>query len=197
MPVLSTYASGYRRLYQNDESELRACLGENASARRGGIPTIDPANPEVHWWPGSVDFREEASRHGSAVGVRNFQALLDAIGRASNINQVLWFGHGAGAELQFGGGIRLGSADVMGLNNANVSRHFAPGGTITFYACNAGQSSDFFQAIADALRVRICGFSSGVRWELSYTGESPNRRITRRGVYGGSLPTSNICVTPR
>ena len=199
MGILSTYASGYARLYHNDEEELRACLGENARARTGGLGTIDPENPQLHWWPSSVDFREEAQRHSrSAVGVGSFAALLQAIRRHPNLDQVLWFGHGApSGELQFGGGSRFGMTDVVHLANADVSSHFAGGGTIALYACNAGQRPEFLQAIANATRVRVCGFTTGVRWELQYSGSSPQRRITRRGIHGGTLPNPTSCAAPQ
>ena len=48
---LATYASGYRRLYGNDEDEIRALTGEAAREARGGIATADWNNPVVHWWP--------------------------------------------------------------------------------------------------------------------------------------------------
>jgi len=59
---LSTYASGYKHQYINDEEEVSVCIGEAAGMRGGGIGTIDPSNARVHWWPSSIDFAAEANR---------------------------------------------------------------------------------------------------------------------------------------
>lgn len=199
MAILSTFASGYQRLYASDEAELRACLGENARARTGGLGTIDPSDPELHWWPSSVDFRQEAQRHREpAQPVASFQSLIDVIRRHRDLERVLWFGHGAASgELQFGAGRSLGFSGLATLRAADVSAHFVTGGTITFYACNFGQRQEFIQGIANALRVTACGFSRGVRWELQYSGSAPNRRITRRGIFGGVLPAATTCLSPQ
>jgi hypothetical protein len=39
---ISTYASGYNRLYRTDEEKLAALLHENARTRGGGVGTVDP-----------------------------------------------------------------------------------------------------------------------------------------------------------
>jgi hypothetical protein len=61
---LWTYASGYPRLYRSDEEEISVLENEEARRRRGGIGTGDPENPHEHWWPSSLDFKEEAVRTG-------------------------------------------------------------------------------------------------------------------------------------
>jgi hypothetical protein len=179
---LSTYASGYKRLYATDEKELAACLGENARARGGGIGTIDPSDSTLHWWPSSVDFAAEAKRRPPAYGVRDFRELVDVIRRHKNLTRVYWYGHGAAAELQFGGGVRLTEGELAMVSNKDVSGNFAPDGELILIACNAGQSDSFLQAIANALRVRVRGYSTGIEWNLEYKGDFPHRAISRRGL---------------
>jgi hypothetical protein len=179
--VIATYAKNYGRLYATDEEELRACLGENRAARGAGVGTFDPSNPQLYWWPSSVDFQEEAARSGHPVGVANFNELLAAIKRYRDLRDVYWYGHGSpSGEYQFGGGVRFKITDVAALRNSDVSKHFVSGGAITFFACNAGQKSDFLQAIANALRVPVRGFRTGVKWNLEYRGVAPHRRISKR-----------------
>jgi hypothetical protein len=179
---LSTYASGYKRLYTKDEDELAACLGEKARERGGGIGTIDPSDSRVHWWPSSVDFADEAARRPPAVGVRDFQQLVDVIHRHKNLTRVYWYGHGASTELQFGGGIALTQGALSMLSKPDVSENFAPTGELILIACNAGQTAPFLQAIANTLRVRVRGFSTGIEWRLDYKGMAPKRVISRRGL---------------
>jgi hypothetical protein len=179
---LSTYASGYKRLYLTDEEEVAACMGENARLRGGGIATIDPSNPRLHWWPSSLDFAAEAARSPPAVPVRDFRGLLDEIRRRNSLSTVFFYGHGADNELQFGSGQKLTMGEVSSLQHADVSARFLATGKMVFVACNAGQSQAFLQAIANALHVRIDGFPSGVEWNLTYIGLAPHRKITTRGL---------------
>jgi len=69
---LSTYASGHLRRYKTDEEEIGVLEREEARRRRGGIGTFDPENSQEHWWPSSLDFKEEAVRRGPAIAVRSF-----------------------------------------------------------------------------------------------------------------------------
>jgi hypothetical protein len=202
MNTLSTYASGYPVYYQRDRSagcpyrSRGGCNEHEINAlEHGGRPTHDPENPDQSWWPRTEDFLAEAiKRAGRPIGVPNMAALLRVIGQHRSIDKVLWFGHGASGELQFGSGQRLNSAGIASL--ADVSGNFARGGAIEFYACNAGQSPGFFQSLANRLRVTVRGFSIGVEWNLSWDGDSPHRLITSRGI-AGQLPIPNITCTPR
>ncbi|MET0412960.1 MAG: hypothetical protein ABW217_16760 [Polyangiaceae bacterium] len=199
MSVLATFASGYPRLYGSDEAELAACLGEAARARSGGLLVRDPTNPELNWWPATVDFRDEAQRHGDAEGVDSFQALIDSVQRRRRgpFDAVYWFGHGApSGELQFGRS-SLGLQAIGALRNSDLSSRLRPGGAITFFACNAGQNQPFLQALADALRVRVKGFTRGLEWHLDYSGSTPHRHITRRGLANRVLPVPRIEASPR
>ena len=121
-------------------------------------------------------------------------ALVQAMRGQRSLNRVLWFGHGAAGELQFGGGQRLTAANLPSL--PDLSAHFAPGASIEFYACNTGLSQGFFQALANRLRVTVRGFSSGVKWNLRWVGSSPHRFITARGI-DGRLPTPTITCRPQ
>ncbi len=117
--ILAAYASGYPRNYSTDEDELRACLGENRAAG-GRLATGDPSDPRMFWWPTTIDFRAEAERRGTPLGVANFQALVAAIRRYRNLTNVYWFGHGAARELQFGGAV-FRSVDIPSLGSV-ISR---------------------------------------------------------------------------
>jgi hypothetical protein len=121
-------------------------------------------------------------------------ALVQAIRGQRGLSRVLWFGHGAAGELQFGGGQRLTAANLASL--PDLSAYFAPGGSIEFYACNTGLSQGFFQALANRLRVIVRGFSIGVRWNLRWDGNSPHRFITTRGI-AGKLPTPTTTCRPQ
>lgn len=191
---LAAYAGGYPRNYSADEDELRACLGE-ARAAGGRLATGDPSDPRMFWWPTTVDFRAEAQRRGVPLPVADFTALVAAIRHYRNVTNVYWFGHGAARELQFGRAV-LRAADIPSLGRLDLSAHLSAGATITFLACNAGQSPELMRGIANAVRVPIRGFTTGVRWELSYRGQSPHRAITRRGLPEGPLPPPTISVTP-
>jgi hypothetical protein len=90
-----------------------------------------------------------------------------------------WAFNGAARELQFGGAV-FRAGDIPSLGGVDLSPHLSAGATITFLACNAGQSPDLMRGIANAVRVPIRGFTTGVRWDLSYRGQPPHRVITRR-----------------
>ena len=194
--VMSTYAAGYARNYKTDEDELRAMLGENRRARGGGIGTFDPSDPELYWWPTTIDFREEARRRPPAVGTANFGALLKAIKAHKRLQTVYWFGHGASGELQFGNGVRFRAEDIASLKSPDVSENFEVKGSLVLLACNAGQSDAFLQAIANALRVTVSGYRVGVKWRLDYQGEAPRRKITYRGLAGG-IPDIQLTKFPQ
>lgn len=202
MSILSSYASGYPAYYRIDRSadcpfrSRGGCNEHEVSAlQHGGRLTFDPHNPDQYWWPRTADFQAEAAKHAaSPTAVANMAALVQAILRQRNLNRVLWFGHGASGELQFGSGQRLDATGIASL--PDVSAAFAPGGAIGFYACNAGQSQQFFQAMANKLRVEVRGFSTGVRWNLAWDGSSPHRFIRSRGI-AGQLPTPNITCIPQ
>ncbi len=201
MSTLVTYASGYPPYYRLDSSRdcpfrgQRGCNEHEVNALLdGGRLTFDPQNPEQAWWPRTQDFLAEANKHSrSPVPVGNMTALVTAIQRQRGLHQVIWFGHGASGELQFGAGQSLATGGVPRL--PNISQHFAQGGFIDFYSCNTGQSQPFLQSLANALRVTVRGFSAGVRWNLHWEGTAPHRRITSRGI-DGRLPTPNIIKTP-
>ncbi len=202
MTILSAYASGYGAYYRRDESPRCPYRGrggchehEVSALLHQGRLTGDPQNPDQWWWPRTEDFRVEAAKHAQRpIGVASMSALMQAIQRQRDLSRVLWFGHGAAGELQFGGGQRLTAAGIASL--PALSAHFAPGGSIEFYACNAGQSQVFFQALANRLRVIVRGFSTGVARTLHWEGESPHRFITLRGIEG-SLPTPTCVASPQ
>lgn len=196
MSTLVMYASGHPRLYSTDEEEIAAVTGEAAGAG-GRLGTIDPEDPAVHWWPSTLDFREEARRHArrpSAIG--SLRQFIRTIRRQHNLDQAMFFGHGGRDLLKFGDTVYVRSADFRALGNADLSGHFTSSGSIILYACNAAYTEDFMQAMADAFRVRVCGFRNGVRWNIGYDGQRPNRTITSRGVHGGALPTNFTCFNP-
>ncbi len=204
MSVLSTYASGYKAYYQKDESPTcpRRRLGGCDEHEIGALTyegTRDLEDPERHWWPRNADFLAEAGRHAKRpVGVASMAALVGAIRKQRGLTRVLWFGHGAKGELQFGGKQRLTAEDIASLDD--VSAHFAEGGTIDFYACNAGQSPSFYQAIANRLRVTVRGFTKGVVWTVDYDGDSPHRFVTRRGIKlgpKGEFPEPDVTCQPQ
>jgi hypothetical protein len=201
MTMLVTYASGYRPYYRVDTSRScpfrsrGGCNEHEVSALlHRGRGTYDPEDPEEAWWPRNQDFLAEARKHSRRpVPVSNMTALLTAIRHQRNLDRVIWFGHGASGELQFGSGQTLTAAGATHL--PDVSPHFAPGGMIDFFACNTGQSETFLQSLANALRVTVRGFSTGVRWNLHWEGDAPHRRVTSRGI-DGNLPTPNVVKTP-
>jgi hypothetical protein len=182
---LSTYASGHLRPYKTDEEEIGVLEREEARRRRGGIGTFDPENPQEHWWPSSLDFKEEAVRRGPAIAVRSYDMLLAAIRRGHDLSRVYWFGHGAKGELQFGSGQKLTLETLRTRRDAKVSSSFLPDGKILFVACNVFESGEFKQALADSLGVTIVGSEGGVEWNIGWEGESPHRRISRRGLPEG------------
>lgn len=193
---LSTYAAGYNRLYHNDEEEISVieAEGRGLSIR---VPQ-DMNNYMRHWWPSTVDFAAQAGR--GAVPVRNFNDLLQAIRRRHNLDTVSWFGHATpGGEMQFGNdGTSFGMGNIAGLHNPDVSGYFNPNGRIIIYGCNAGQNRAFGQALANALRVNICAFSTGIRWSVEWApATGPHRRITYRGVFNHMLPTNSTCCSPQ
>lgn len=202
MVTLSTYASGYPVHYRKDRDRkcpyrARGGCDENEvnALEHGGRLTYDPHNPAQYWWPRTDDFRAEAKKQAKKpIGVATMGALIKTIQKRKNIRAVLWFGHGIKGELQFGSKKNFGRAGIASL--PDVSAKFSPNGNITFYACNAGQSRAFFQAMADKLRVPVRGFSTGVKWNLTWSGSSPHRLITSRGI-SGRLPAPNITCTPR
>ena len=178
----SAYASEYKRLYNNDEEEVAALMGDNARLRGGGIGTGDPMNPRLHWWPSRQDFSAEAAKVLPAVPVRYFWTLLAEIKRRKGLETVYCFSHGARGELQFGGGNKLTMGEISVMSNADVSANFQTGGKVVFVACNTAQDRVFLQAIANALHVRVEGFPDGVKWSLEFVGLAPHRKITRRGL---------------
>lgn len=202
MSILSTYASGYGAYYRRDTSpgcpyrSRGGCHEHEVSAlEHGGRLTGDPQNPDQWWWPRTEDFCVEAAKHAQRpVGVASMGALVQTIRGQRGLSRVLWFGHGASGELQFGGGQRLTAANLASL--PDLSAHFTLGGSIEFYACNTGLSQSFFQALANRLRVIMRGFSSGVRWNLRWDGNPPHRFITARGIEG-QLPTPTITCRPQ
>jgi hypothetical protein len=194
---LATFASGYKRLYVTDEEELAACLGENARMRGGGIGTIDPNNPRLHWWPSSVDFAAEAARHPPAYPVKTFRAFIEVVRSKKNLTRVYWFGHGADGELQFGNGQRLTASEVLSAGSADVSGSFSTGGEVVFVACNAGQKPEFLQRLANAMRVKVRGFPSGVEWELRFVGVPPIRSISRRGLADPRVTSQGRVFSPQ
>jgi hypothetical protein len=175
----------------NDEEEIAVLMGDNARARGGGLATIDPNNPRLHWWPSSLDFQAEADRTPPSIPVRDFRDLLNQISKRKGLDAVYWYGHGARGELQFGGGYRTTISEISVMANADVSGNFAKGGKIVFVACNTGQDPAFLQAIANALRVRVDGFLSGVEWWLDFLGSAPRRKITRRGLVSSARTLSS------
>jgi len=108
--------------------------------------------------------------------------LLSELHQRRHLQNVYWYGHGASAELQFGSGKKLTEMQVGLLPNADLSTSFEPTGEIFLIACNAAQSPAFLQAIADALHVRVRGYTTGIEWAIDYTGETPHRKVTRRGL---------------
>jgi hypothetical protein len=102
----------------------------------------------------------EAERRGVPLAVANFQALIAVIRRYRNLTNVYWFGHGAARELQFGGAV-FRAVDIPSLGSVDLSPHLSAGATITFLACNAGQSPDLMRGIASAVRVPQSGFHHG------------------------------------
>lgn len=200
--ILSTYAAGYPPYYRRDASR-RCPYRKNGGCNEheidamehGGRLTFDPQNADQHWWPRTADFLAEAGKLAkSPVPVASMKALVQAIRKKKNLQRVVWFGHGARGELQFGSGQRLTAAGIAAL--PDLSSHFAAGGTIDFYACNTGQSTTFFQALANKLRVTVRGFSTGVRWNLHWDGSKPHRLVTSRGI-DGKLPKPNITCAPK
>jgi len=101
--------------------------------------------------------------------------------------------------LKFGDTDYIRGGDLRG-RNYDLSTHFAPNGRIILYACNAAHTPEFLAALADSLRVTVCGFTGGVRWTLRWEGESPRRRITWRGISRNSdndpLPNNYVCASP-
>ena len=201
MNILSTYASGYPRYYVKDKSHNcpRRNLGgcdENEIRALEHYPggTGDPENPDQWWWPRSEDFKTEAAIHSNRpVAVADMGQLINAIRRCLNLSKVLWFGHGIPGELQFGSGKRLTFGNIAML--PDLSAHFAPGGAIVFYSCDSGQTPQFFQAIANKLRVIVGGFDRGLKWEFNFDGQMPHRFITRRlGLMrtGGKIPEPHM-----
>lgn len=198
MPVLSTYAASFPRLYRTDEEEVRV-ISREALRSRGGIGTIDPNDPSIHWWPSSVDFREEAARHGRPHGVGSFQDLVRLIRRNQNLSDVLWFGHGGRSGLiQFdANGTNNLTRDNLPSQRVNVAANFAPGGRVLFYGCNMGQARQFVNDLARNLGVQVCCFDRGVVWDLQWAGTSPRRQIIFRGIRNGiASQTPSITAVP-
>ncbi len=195
--AMSTFAGGYKRLYVTDEEELAACLGENARSRGGGIGTADPSNPRLHWWPSSLDFAAEAARHPPAYPVKSFAGLIQLLRTKRDLTKVYWFGHGADGELQFGNGQRLTTSGIQSTANVDVSASFSTGGEMVFVACNAGRKDEFFQQLANAMRVNVRGFPSGVEWTLNFVGQAPARSITRRGLANPKVVSEGKLFKPK
>lgn len=202
MGVLVLYANGHRRLYSSDEEEVLAISGEAARDQGGGLGTIDPEDPSVHWWPSSLDFRTEARRHARrARGVGSFRRFLQAIRARRNLDTVLFFGHGGRDLLKFGDTVYIRTENIQGQSN-DLSSHFGLNGRIILYACNAAYTPSFLSALANSLNVTVCGFRNGVRWNLLWDGEAPNRHIVYRGIHREdtddiSLPTNFTCSSPQ
>lgn len=180
--IIATYAKNHPHYYSSDEDELRAFYGENRQQRGAGIGTFDPEDPVMYWWPSSRDFKEEATRAGFPVAVANFSEVIAAIRRYKDLHEVHFYGHGASGEYQFGGGVRFKVTDVAALRDCDVSKYLVAGGKLIFYACNAAKQDDLIQAIANALRIPVTGFTGGVKWGLDAAGVAPKRYIKRRGM---------------
>jgi hypothetical protein len=134
-----------------------------------------------------------------AVGVRDFDGLVRAISARRQLITVYWFGHGAGGELQFGNSGKFTLANLGSIAGKNLSAHFIPGAEIVFAACNAVLSPELLQGIADALRVTVRGYSTGIKWSVSYKGDAQRRKITRRGLDDGTeaLKSAGTPYQPR
>jgi hypothetical protein len=186
--VLAAYASGYPPYYKSDEEEVSVISGESRKKRNGELGTGDPSNPLDYWWPRTADFQAEAQTIPDAevVGVADLQALVAAIRARKNLQAAFWYGHGASGELQFGRS-RFTAGDLGSLAGNDLSSHFSADGQIIFVSCNTdNMNSTLLQGIANALRVRVRGFNTGVRWEVQWDGETPRRKITHRGMGGAS-----------
>jgi hypothetical protein len=198
--VLITFASGYSRYHGSDEEEIQA------SEYREQHGTFDPENPDQNWWPRAPDFRAAAEQSSSGArvqGVATPAALIRAIQSAGRgrrrLTEVRWYGHGARAEVQFGSGGVLSIENIAMI--PDLSSHFTSDGKIVFYACNVqhqrvGVEDSLLRAIANRARVSVCGFGTGVRYNLQWEGESPSRRITRRGLHP-SWASTPICFAPQ
>jgi hypothetical protein len=183
--VLAAYASGYPPYYKSDEEEV-SVVSREALDRVGG--TANPRNARYFWWPRTEDFLAEAQTIPDAevIGVANFQALLAAISARNNLQTVFGYGHGFTGELQFGQS-KFTEDDLPSIAGKDLSSHFTTDGQIIFVACNTdNMNSKLLQGIANALRVRVRGFVSGVKWNLQWVGHSPKRKISGRGMGGAS-----------
>jgi hypothetical protein len=142
-------------------------------------------------------FRGGGRQASTRVPVRNFAGLIQILRSKRDLTKVYWFGHGADGELQFGNGQRLTTSGILSTANADVSANFSPGGEIVFVACNAGRKDEFFQQLANAMRVSVRGFPSGVEWVLSFVGPAPARSITKRGLATPKVISEGKLFKPR
>ncbi len=173
------YASGYPRRFRSDAEEVRC---------------VEAPPNRCIWAPSSVDFRATAENSGGGTGQSTFRSLLDHIGsRATNsISELGLIGH-ANSEY-FGLSGRITNFDVfftepglIGMESIrdNMARieavrdRFAADAKIVLYGCHAGVGDALLNALSQAFRVCVQGFSNEILTCIEW--QTPSRRITSRG----------------
>ena len=192
MTTLSFYASGYSRNYRSDIQEIQAI-----EYKRRHI-TFNPTNSQQNWWPTSIDFQAAAEKSiegGECFPVASASQLVRKIQRSKKLSSVKVFTHGSSSEIHFGRRGKITLDNIVQL--PDLSTKFTANGKIIFYACNSARirfNEDFFQKIANQIKVKTCGFTKGIKYKVHY---NIDNRITKRGLDPSFNPNSYKCWSPQ
>ena len=161
------YASGYPRPFGSDAAEV-GCFQHHRGCK---------------WSPSSVDFHATATNSGGGSGAATFSALLDHIAAAppDSISELGLIGHANPTWFSMGGRITADDvlftdAGVIGAESierektriAALRNRFKKDAQITLYGCNAGLGKALLDALRDAFKVCVRGFTNEIftciRW---------------------------------
>jgi Domain of unknown function (DUF4157) len=161
------YGSGYPRPFKTDEEEIRS-----ANAHK--------------WSPSSVDFQATATNSGGGSGTDTFQSLLSQIASkpANSISNLGLIGHANSSMFGLSGTIIPGdvvfkpegviSAEAIAKNTASIVKvrdRFTTSAKITLYGCDAGLGKGLLDALSNAFKVCVRGFTNEISWCFTFAGK--------------------------
>jgi|GEM_PF-3298813 len=164
------FAGGYGRPYRGRNADQQ----ETRDAQRG------------HWHPASIDMRQAAAGSGGGSGVSTLDALLAHIetqGKGA-ITELGLIAHSNSSHFALAGTINLVQNDVIfdradALINvdtlkskaariATLRDRFAEDARIILYGCNAGAGQALLDAISNAFKVCVRGFSDEIQYCITW-----------------------------
>lgn len=171
------FAAGYGRPYRGRNADQQ----ETRDAERS------------RWHPASIDMEQAAAGSGGGSGVSTLDALLahiEAQGKGA-ITELGLIAHSNSSHFALAGTIDLAQNDVIfdradALINvdtlkskaeriAKLRDRFAEDAKIILYGCNAGSGKDLLDAISNAFKVCVRGFSDEIQYCITW--DSRTRRI--------------------